>query len=406
MRYKTSFHTLWTVCAAVLVLSLALLPASPALAETAGRGDLKFSGVIDAIGADAWTIAGYVVLVNASTQIRSQAAGEPGMWAAVTATRQTDGALVAERLAVMEPEVRIKGPATAKPADGLGEWTIAGQPIVVTAETLIGQRGGPVDEGYWVEVYAIEDQDDNLVAVRMRGIEPLTAVEIFGAIQSASAESWVISTIAVAVGEDTLINGDPAAGLLAHAATTVPEGADLLALRLKVLWQETGTGHTPVSFTGIIEALPPSNLHGQWQIDGQTVIVTANTAINEEHGLAVVGAEVTVEGWQGDGVVIAQEITVLASPEGGEPMRLNGRIDALPQGELVGTWVIDGYQVQVTTRTRIEGAQYARIGAPVEVRLVRRQNGEMTATWLRVREGSRPGPGPRPSTELSPATTR
>lgn len=405
MRYKTSFHTLWTVCAAVLVLSLALLPASPALAEAAGRGDLKFSGVIDAIGADSWTIAGYVVLVNESTQIRSQAAGEPGMWAAVTATRQADGTLVAERLAVMEPEVRIKGPATDKPADGLGEWTIAGQPIVVTAETLISQRGGPVDEGYWVEVYAIEDQDDNLVAVRMRGIEPLTAVEIFGAIQSATAESWVISTIAVAVDEDTLINGEPAVGLLAHAATAVPEGSDLLALRLKVLWQEAGTGRTPVSFTGIVEAVPPSNLHGQWRIGGQTVVVTANTAINEEHGLAVVDAEVAVAGWQGDGVVIAQEITVLSSPEGGEPMHLNGRIDALPQGGLVGTWVIDGYQVQVTTRTRIEGAQYARIGAPAEVRLVRRQNGEMTATWLRVREGSRPGPGPRPGAELSPSTT-
>ena len=110
------------------------------------------------------------------------------MWADVMAKRQADGTLLALKVVVRPPEIRIKGPISAKPEDpnGIGDWTIAGLTIMVTDKTKISDRGGPLDVDDWAEVYALRD-GVKLIAVRMRGIEIQPDVEIFGAIEAFSA---------------------------------------------------------------------------------------------------------------------------------------------------------------------------------------------------------------------------
>ncbi len=100
--------------------------------------------------------------------------------------------------------------------------------ITVTDKTKISDRGGPLDIGDWAEVYALRD-GMKLIAVRMRGIEIQPDIEIFGAIEAFSDTSWTLSGINLAVNADTLIQGQPAVGLLAHATATLQPAASVSA---------------------------------------------------------------------------------------------------------------------------------------------------------------------------------
>ena len=360
----------------LIVLALAVITFLPAQAETeTPRFDVKFSGVITVAPATgypvgAWKVAGQDIVVTAATRVLPKSpAATAGMWADVTAKRQADGKLLALQITVMPPEIRIKGPIQAKPADpnGLGDWTIAGLTITVTDKTKISDRGGPLDVGDWAEVYAIRD-GGKLVAVRMRGIETQPDVEIFGAIEAFSATSWTLSGIVLAANTDTLIQGDPAVGLLAHAAASLQSDGSLLALRVRVAINQPGGRHNPLEFNGPVEKLPDHGLVGEWTVSGKPVVVSASTAINQEQGLVVVDAQVHVVGWQIGDRIMAIQIVVLASPApGGQFVRFRGPIEELPANGLIGLWKIGGRIVKVTEETRIENASRAKGDAIAEV---------------------------------------
>ncbi len=241
-----------------------------------------------------------------------------GMWADVTALRQGDGNLVATSIMVQPPEVRLKGPVDERPADAPVEyWKIVGQTIAVTDATRLSERGGPVEEGKWVELFASQTVSETitsgLTALRMRGIEPLPrsmygAIEQFNLpeallnaatptledVEALEAAPWIVSTIPVSVTRETMIVGKPKAGVLAHvAAELLPDGT-LVAKRLKVEWLEPGQVRQPVQFTGVIRVLPEPGLTGEWKVGDRTVIVSDKTAINQEKGQAVVGARARV----------------------------------------------------------------------------------------------------------------
>lgn len=409
--------TKWVAWLTVLALAVvAFLPALPAQAEPEiSRFDVKFSGVITDVPAapgypiGAWKVAGRDVAVTAATRVlpRSPVAA-PGMWAEVMAKRQTDGKLLAVQVTVMPPEIRIKGPISAKPDDpnGLGNWTIAGLAIAVTADTKISQRGSPLDVGKWAEVYALQD-NGALIAVRLRGIETQPDVEIFGAIEAFGDTSWTLSGINLVVDADTLIQGSPALGLLANASASLQDDSSLLALRLRVAITQPGGPHNPLEFDGTVEKLPErgnnltdlsrklpgSALVGEWMVSGKPVMVSANTAINQEQGLVVVGAQVHVVGWQIGERIMAIQIVVLSSPApGGQFVRFRGPIEALPTSGLIGQWKIGGRTVDVTAATRLDGESRAKVGAIAEVGGIKGTDGVVTATWVKVE--SRSGPGP------------
>lgn len=402
MNRKSSLAWLLTL---LVMAAIVFTPAAPALAEDQGmRGEIKFSGVIISVPATVgqpWVIAGVNVAVNAQTNIRlNGGAVAAGLWADVSARRQPDGALLASRIVVLPPEVRLKGPIQAKPADpnGVGVWTIAGQTIAVTADTRISTRGAPLDVGNWAEVFALQPTAGPLTAVRIRGLEApeRPAVELYGAIQSFSLTNWVLSSIPVTVTETTTIMGTPRVGLLAQASAELQEGSNALAAEhIRVMWLDPAQMRRPVQFTGPIEQTPAGNLNGVWQVGGRQVTVDDATIVHQERGPAVVGAQAVVIGWQEGDAVTASQIMVTRGPAWGEDyVRFAGPISALPAGNLQGVWTVGEHQVTVNADTRVEGARFARVNAVAQVGALTQADGSLVAAWVRVLSQ---GPGPRPS---------
>lgn len=380
----------WLVMALALVLTLAL-PAGPALAqEDAEANAVQFSGVIDSFAADQWVIAGQTVAITPATVIRVTGTLQAGMWADVQAMRDGD-TLTARRILVVPPEMRLRGEISFIPDGRIGTWIIGGQPFEVTADTAISDRGGPVVVGAWAQVFALQD-GATLLAQRIRSIDPLPAVEVLGAIQAFDDDSWTLSGIDLAIDADTLISGEPRLGLLANAAAQLQDDNSLLALRVRVLWQEHGGPQPPITLTGVIEQMPPNGTVGRWIVDGTNVVVSRNTLIDQRNGVAVVGAEVQVTGHEADGTVVARAIVVLNSPVSGEPVRFQGRITGLPDSGLLGVWTVAGRQVRVTENTRLLGERFARIGAVAQVWGLRQPSGEVIATNVVVHPW-RPGDG-------------
>jgi hypothetical protein len=366
--------------ALALVVSL-VLPAGAAMAqEDDDAYAVQWSGVVDAVAADQWIVAGQAVAISPTTTIPSTGAMEPGMWADVQATRDGD-TLVARRITVSPPEMRLRGAISFIPEGRVGEWIIGGQSFQVTTDTAISDRGGPVEVGAWVQVAALQEGNE-LVAQRIRAIDPLPAVEVYGAIQAFSDVQWTISGISLAIDGDTLISSEPRMGLLANAAAALQTDNSLLALRIRVLWQEHGGPQPPITLTGVIEQMPPNGQVGQWIVAGINVVVSRNTQINQSNGMAVVGAEVTVIGHQADGTIVAREIVVINSPVAGEPVRFHGRIEVLPNNGLLGAWVIAGRTVHVTENTSVLGERFARVGAVAQVWGIVQPSGEVVATNL------------------------
>ena len=405
MNHKSSFAWLLTV---VILAAIVLVPAAPALAEDQSiRPEIKFSGVIDTVpdtSGQPWVIAGTNVAVNAQTDIRL-AGGDraPGMWADVTARRQQDSTLLASKIVVLPPEVRLRGPIQAKPADlnGVGNWTIAGQTIAVTADTKISTRGAALDVGNWAEVFALQQAAGPLKAVRMLGLPAPEhqIVEVYGAIQSFNLTDWVLSGVPVTVTETTRIVGVPKVGLLAQASAQLQEGSNaLVAEHIRVVWLDSTQMRRTVQFTGAIEQLPGGNLNGVWQIGGRQVTVDDATTVHQERGPAVVGAQAVVIGSQEGDTLTATQITVMRGPIWGEGyVHFIGPIRVLPAGNLLGVWTVGEHQVTVNADTRIEGARFAGVNAVAQVGALTQANGSLVAAWVRVLPlGTGPRPTPTP----------
>jgi hypothetical protein len=375
---------------AVLILTLAL-PLAAAQADSGGRFDVKFTGVIESISENQWIVAGQEIGITGRTEIELAGGTKtPGQWADIMMERTDDSSWSALWITLRPPEARLKGPVLAEPASGIGAWQIAGQTIMVDATTRIDERLGPVNEGYWVEVYYIQDPAGVPQAVRIRGTEPLQFVHMVGAIQVFGQESWTLSGVRLAVDEATLVAREPRLNLLAHAEATLGEDGILLAQHCNPVWIEPGGARPELSFTGQVQALPPSGLNGFWTIDGRVVLVTPTTTIHQVKDLVEVGATVHVLAWEQGQQIVAIQITVLGPSDGLEQIQYrwwHGPVEERPPQGLFGPWEIGGQQVQVTHQTRVQGAGQAHIGAPAEVGAVRRENGETIGTWLRARSG-------------------
>ncbi len=406
MNRNTSLPRLLAV---LLLAALILVPAVPALADETGmRPEIKFSGVIEIVPAAAgqpWVIAGVSVAVNGQTQIRlTGGAAVAGMWADVTATRQLTGGLLASKIFVLPPEVRLKGPIQARPADpGVGNWTIAGRTIIVTADTKLSTRGAALEVGNWAEVFAVEQPAGVLTAVRLRGLNvpQRQIVEVYGAIQSFGAAGWVLSSIPISVTATTNVLGTPSLNLLAQASAQIEDGSNLLvAEHVRVMWLDASEIQRPVTFSGPIEQVAGGNLNGVWKVAGRDVVVSDTTIVHQERCPAVVGAQVTVIGLQDGAQVKAAQILVLRGPAWGDNyVFFVGRISELPAGGLLGVWKVGDRQVTVNADTRIEGGGSARVGAAVEVGAFKQADGALVAAWVRVLPM---GPRPHDAPDVEP----
>jgi hypothetical protein len=236
-----------------------------------------------------------------------------------------------------DSEVKLTGAVESLPASGfVGDWRVAGRTVHVTSSTEINQEDGRITVGAIVKVEGAARADNSIDA---REIE------------------------------------------LRQGASGSGGGQ--------------GGDDSQDDFKGTIQSFPAGFI-GDWNIGGKVIHVTASTRIDTEMGPVAVGAFAEVHGTQRtDGSIDATKIEIKSNVAGDDGRNeINGTIERLPSGTLIGDWTVSGKTVHVTTSTTINqehGA--AAVGAMVEVQGTLRADGSLDATRIEVKTGASGGSG-------------
>src|SRR5262245_32690133 len=200
---------------------------------------------------------------------------------------------------------------------------------------------------------------------------------------------WVVSGIKVHVTSATEIEQDDGVvkvGAMVKVEGTKRSDGSVDASQIEV--KEAENEDNEVEFKGTIQSFPPG-LIGDWQVGGRTIHVTSATKIEMEEGPVAVGAFVKVEGTQRPDMSIdAAKIEVLSNPSGDDGRNeLEGVIQSLPVGGLIGDWIVSGHVVHVTAATIIDIEHGpVVVGAHVEVKGTIRADTSIDATKIEVEE--------------------
>jgi len=314
--------------------------------------------------------------------------------------------------------VEINGVVQAMPASGLlGAWTIAGRAVRTDTATVIKQQLGAIGVGALVEVKGVAEANGVTLAttieVKQAAAAPpggASAGDFTGAIQTLPAGSlvgtWTIAGRAVQVLSTTVLKqelGGFAVGATVEVHGTVGTGGVVTASVIEV---KSGGGANPLpvgnslEVTGAIEALPATGLTGTWRIAGRSVVVTAATVLDSEHGAFAVGAMAQAHGTpDAAGALVASRIERIAGNGAAVPaLKFWGTIEALPAGAgFIGVWKVSARNVNVSPSTvlRVNNGPIV-VGAIVEVDGWPQADGTVEAQEIETRTtiGSLAGQGP------------
>jgi hypothetical protein len=108
-----------------------------------------------------------------------------------------------------------------------------------------------------------------------------------------------------------------------------------------------------VQIEGFVNALP-AGLIGDWVVNGRPVHATAAATFRIEDGVPAVNAFVEAKGFLlSDGSINATEIQVDSIPGSARRFEFSGFVDGLPDGDVIGDWMISGRTIQVSDTTHI-----------------------------------------------------
>jgi hypothetical protein len=195
--------------------------------------------------------------------------------------------------------VSIKIEGHVKAINGAA-WTVGESVILTDGNTVYEGSPGVGDE---VQVKAIIMPDGSLLATLIRSltVETPEPMSCFGQVISMGASHWVLDKCTVAVGPDTVIDGDIAVGDFASVAGEKRNGQDYALRITKVSVDER-------EFPGVIESMDGS----LWLISGRTVEVNGATHITGDP--PAVGKKVDVRALQLPGRLVATLIYVYPPP--------------------------------------------------------------------------------------------
>ena len=231
---------------------------APGPGSSSGGGYAEIRAKVDAMPASGtvgeWTVGGRTVFVTEATRIK-QKRGRPiaaGSTVDVRGNQRADGSIDASRIDAKSSHggrratSSFYGTIEALPVSGVvGEWIVAGRPVVVTGQTFVDQEHGSAWLGALVEVKGSIEADGSFVA---------TKIEVKDGSGSVGSSGYI-------------------------------------------------------EFYGTVESLPASGLVGEWIVSGRRVVVAASTTIREKHGPVRVGIRVEIEGNQrSDGSVDARKV--------------------------------------------------------------------------------------------------
>lgn len=311
-----------------------------------GGATVKFFGSVEELPNTAnrlgdWKVAGRVVHVSATTFLDQEHGPiAVGAQVEVEGTQRIDASVDAYKIQTEDESnssgaFDFKGTIESLPSTNgrLGEWSVGGRKVIVTAATRIKLDNGAIAVGAFVEVK--------------------------GTLQTGGS---------VAASEITTKSSSNGGG---------------------------NAGGSFAEFYGKIETLPGTTGQiGDWTVSGCKVNVTASTVIEHLERGVTVGASVEVKGAvQADSSINATKIEIKSGAGAGNPSALYGKIETLPAAaNLVGDWKVAGKIIHVTAATTIE-RKYGTVavGAFVEIYGAVQADGSINATKIEVKQG--PGNG-------------
>jgi len=229
--------------------------------------------------------------------------------------------------AAVKHEAEFTGTVSSLPSGGfIGDWTVDGRTVHVTASTRIETNDGPVAIGAFVEIEGTLRADGSMAATKIE-VKSNPAGgdgrdELKGTITSLPNTQgfigdWTVGGRTVHVSAATVINtehGAVAVGASVEVHGTQQTDGSINATRIEVNptgGSASGEGQ-PAAVKGAIQSLPSTaDLTGDWTINGRTVHVVSSTRLNREHGAFAIGVSVKVKGMlMSDGSVVATKIQV------------------------------------------------------------------------------------------------
>lgn len=316
-------------------------------------------GVVTAIETDAWTIAGQIFTIDATTVI----VGSPqvGDYVHVEGHMLPNDTPYAERITLLYESplnrFRLTGPVEEI---GATAWVVAGQSIGITATTIIDPD---IAIGDRVLVTGLILADSQFEAERIERLEDQNELpfSFVGVVQTIDNETWTISGLVVTLDADTEIQGGIAVGDLVKVEGVILEGDVWLAQEIKLLETEDAT----FSLVGILESIDP------WVMAGVSFTVRPWTLIDDN---LMVGELVRVNGRiLADGTWVAYEITRLDDDDDALVIVFVGVVDSMDP------WVVNGLPLTNDENSIIDAD--VTVGSLVRVTAEIRANG----IWL-IRE--------------------
>ena len=315
-----------------------------------GGANIKFYGNIEELPNTAnrvgdWKVAGRIVHVTATTYLKQEDGPVAvGARVEVEGNQRNDGSVDAYKISTEDESgssgsFEFYGTIESLPstAGRIGEWSVSGRQVIVSAATRIKQEKGLVAVGVVIEVKGTMIAGGSVNALEIEtksGTGSNTGgsfSEFYGKIETLPGTAgqigaWTVSGRKVNVTASTVIE-HPERGVTVGASVEV-KGAvqadgSINATKIEI---KSGQG-SPSSGTlyGKIEVLPAAaNLIGDWKVTGKTIHVTAATIIERKYGTVAVGAFVEVYGaTQTDGSINAAKIEVKQGPGNGAFMSFN-----------------------------------------------------------------------------------
>src|SRR5581483_4414456 len=291
----------------------------------------------------------------------------------------------------------------------IGDWTVAGKTIHVTATTRIEQENGAPAVGALVEVKGALQADGSVNATKIEvrlasagGAE----IKISGNIEQLPSTpgrvgDWKVAGKTVHVSATTRIEQEdvqPAVGVFVSVEGMQQSDGSINALEI-----ETKSGlSSETRLIGKVEELPSTTGRiGDWKVSGRTVHVSAGTKINQQDEAVAIGVTVKVEGIpQADGSINATEIETKSEADDNEDNHVSfrGTVEALPgTAGQIGDWKVSGRTVHVTagTRVKLEFGPVA-VGSVVEVEGSRQTDGSINASKIETEDPVSAGVGNNP----------
>jgi len=355
---------------------------------------IEFEGEVEAVNGDgSYVIAGQTVLTDENTHFEPNAeAVAIGVWVEVKAVQEADGSLLALKIEVKDREygddehgAKVEFQGTVEAIDG-NAYTIAGQVVMVSADTVFKPDQASITVGAWVKVEALTLSDGSLLARKIElkhagepGDDEVERMEFRGVVEAMDGNFITVAGMMVDVSTAVVKDGTLQVGVVVEVEAKRMADGSIVAIEIEVKGStddDDDTYRPHVEFEGVVEAI-----NGSVYIVGGVTVDASSAAI--EHGPIGVGDKVKVEGVeQPDGSVLAIKIHKVTGSEEAAEVEFTATVTAMGGGTVTFD---NGLTVVVDGNTMIdEGHGPLRIGVRAKVK-AQDQGGMLLALRIKVK---------------------